>query len=122
MPWTVRRLRFLSPSRPTVGHGDLTAADGADDEPQLTDEQRAALVRAMSTPALTASLERMQRQFRSIAEQVNGQFSQIAEQVSGSFGRAMASQLEPVLRASRIQTSIGESLRPLIEQQLTPES
>lgn len=83
------------------------AADGDDDEPSLTDEQRAALVRAVSTPALTASLERMQRLFRPIAEQVNG-----------SFGRAMAAQLEPVLRASRIQTTIGESLRPLIDQQL----
>lgn len=86
----------------------LTAADGDDGEPRLSEEQRAALVRALSTPALTASLERMQSQFRSIAEQVNG-----------SFGRAVAAQLEPVLRASRIQTSIGESLRPLIAQQLS---
>lgn len=85
----------------------FTAGDGDDDEPSRTGEQRAALVRAVSTPALTASLERMQRQFRPIAEQVNG-----------SFGRAMAAQLEPVLRASRIQTTIGESLRPLIDQQL----
>ena len=82
-------------------------ADGDDGEPRLSDEQRAALLRAISTPALTASLERMQSQFRSIAAQVNG-----------SFGRAVAAQLEPVLRASRIQTSIGESLRPLIAQQL----
>ena len=85
----------------------FTAADGDDGEPRLSDEQRAALLRAISTPALTASLERMQSQFRSIAAQVNG-----------SFGRAVAAQLEPVLRASRIQTSIGESLRPLIAQQL----
>jgi hypothetical protein len=84
-----------------------TAADGDDGQPRLTDEQQAALLRAMSTPALTASLERMQSRFRSIAEQVNG-----------SVGRTVASQLEPVLKASRIQTSIGEGLRPLIEQQL----
>ena len=49
----------------------------------------------------------MQSRFRSIAGQVNG-----------TVGRTVASQLEPVLKASRIQTSIGESLRPLIEQQL----
>ncbi len=83
-------------------------ADGGDgDQPRLTDQQRAALLRAVSTPALTASLERMQTQFGSIAEQVDG-----------SFARAVAAQLEPVLRASGIQTTIGESLRPLIEQQL----
>lgn len=90
-------------SRPMTTY---TGADG-DDEPRLTDEQRAALVRAISTPALTASLERMQRQFRSMADQVNG-----------AFGHTMAAQLGPVLKASRIQTTIGESLRPLIEQQL----
>lgn len=84
------------------------AADGDGDQPGLTDEQQAALLRAMSTPALTASLERMQSRFRSIAKQVNG-----------SVGRTVASQLEPVLKASRIQTSIAESLRPLIEQQLS---
>lgn len=77
----------------------FTAADGDDGEPRLTDAQRAALLRAISTPVLTASLEGMQSQFRSIAAQV-------------------AAQLEPVLMASRIQPSIGESLRPLIEQQL----
>ena len=85
----------------------FTAADGDDGEPRLSDEQRAALLRAISTPALTASLERMQSQFRSIAAQVNG-----------SLGRAVEAELEPVLRALRIQTSIGESLRPLIAQQL----
>ena len=85
----------------------FTAADEDDGEPRLSDEQRAALWRAISTPALTASLERMQSQFRSIAAQVNG-----------SLGRAVAAELEPVLRALRIQTSIGESLRPLIAQQL----
>lgn len=85
----------------------LTAADGDDGRPRLTDEQRAALMRAISTPALTASLERMQSQVRSIAEHVDGQFGQV-----------VAAQLEPVLRAARVHTSIGESLRPLIEQQL----
>ncbi len=83
-------------SQPVV---TFTAADGDDGEPRLTDAQRAALLRAISTPVLTASLEGMQSQFRSIAAQV-------------------AAQLEPVLMASRIQPLIGESLRSLIEQQL----
>jgi len=48
----------------------FTAADGDDGEPRLTDAQRAALLRAISTPVLTASLEGMQSQFRSIAAQV----------------------------------------------------
>ncbi len=84
-----------------------TGADEDDGGLRLTDEQRAALLRAISTPALIASVERMHSQFRSLAEQVNG-----------SFGRAVAAQLEPVLRATRMQTSIGASLRPLTEQQL----
>ncbi|MGP5672595.1 hypothetical protein [Brachybacterium alimentarium] len=75
----------------------FTAASGDDGEPRLTDEQRAAILSAMSTPALTASMERVQSQLRLISEQVNG-----------LVGRAVAAQLEPVLRASRIQTSISE--------------
>lgn len=85
----------------------FTAADGDDDQPRLTDEQRAALLRAISTPAFNASLERIQSHIRSIAEQVNGQWGHLA-----------AAQLEPMLKASRIQMSIGKSLPPLIEQQL----
>lgn len=93
--------------------------DPGDDEPNQTEEQRAALVRAISTPALTESLERFNSQFARMAQQVVGsQFRSIAEQVNGTIGQAFASQLAPVLKASRIQTSIGESLRPLIEQQL----
>ena len=88
----------------------FTAASGDDGEPRLTDEQRAAILSAMSTPALTASLERVQSQLRLISERVNG-----------LVGRAVAAQLEPVLRASRIQTSISESFRPLIEQQLNTQ-
>ena len=76
-----------------------TAAGGDDGEPRLTDAQRAALLRAILTPALTASMERMQSQSRSLAAHV-------------------AAQLEPVVIASRIQTSIVTSVRPLIEQQL----
>lgn len=85
-----------------------TAVGGDDGEPRrLSDEQRAALLRAVSTPALTESLERMQSQLRPIAEQVNG-----------SLSRALAAQLEPVLSTARLQASIRESIRPLIEQQM----
>lgn len=81
--------------------------DDGDDDPGLTKAQRAALVRAFSTPALTLSLERMRSQFSSIAEQVNGQFA-----------RVLAAQLEPVLRLTTMQTSFAESLQPVIKQQL----
>lgn len=84
----------------------LTTADGDDGEPRVVGEQRSALLRAVSTPAFTALLERMQEQLRS------------SDQVNGLLSRAPAVDLEPVLRAAQVQASIGESLRPLIERQL----
>jgi hypothetical protein len=82
--------------------------DPGDDEPRLTEEQRAALVRAFSTPAMTESLERIGRTIRPFVAKINTQCNEV-----------LVAQLEPVLRASAIQMSnIGESLRPLIEQQL----
>lgn len=93
--------------------------DPGGDEPNLTAEQRAALARAISTPELQESIARFNGQLARVAQQITGnQFRSIAEQVKGTIGRAMASQLVPVPRATQIQTSIGEGLRPLIEQQL----
>lgn len=80
--------------------------DDDDDDPGLAEEQRAALVRAFSTPALTLSLERVQSQLSPIAEQVNG------------LGRVLAAQLGPVLRASQIQTSIAADSLQLVSEHL----
>ena len=94
--------------------------DPSDDEPNLTEEQRAAIARAISTPELRESIARFNGQFARIAQQITGnQFRPIAEQVNGTIGKAMAAHLAPALKSSRVQTNFGESLRPLIEAQLS---
>jgi hypothetical protein len=95
-------------------------SDPGDDEPTLTAEQRAALARAISTPALTESIARFNSQFARIAEQVNGgQFRSIAEQVNATIGQALASQLTPALQASGTQVDLVEAFRSIAEAQLS---
>lgn len=94
--------------------------DPSDDEPNLTEEQRVAIAPAISTPEMRESIARFNGQFARMAQQITGnQFRPIAEQVNGTIGKAMAAHLAPALKASRVQTNIGESLRPLIEAQLS---
>lgn len=72
----------------------------------MTEEQRAALVRAFSTPALTSSLEQLRKQIKS---PLAGPFQQLNQQVTAGF----AAQLEPVLKASRLRNeALVKAIQP----------
>jgi len=83
-----------------------TASD--DDQPRLTEEQRAALVRAISTPAFMRSLEQVQ-------EQINRPFAGAFQQLSEQARATIAAQMEPLLRASSLR---NEALLKTIQPQL----
>ena len=87
------------------------SVDGDDDEPGLTEEQRAALVRAFSTPAFTRSMEQLRQQ---ISSPLEGALQQLNQQVTAG----VAAQLEPVLRASRLR---NEALMKAIQPQLSAQ-
>lgn len=92
-PFPVAR-RTYSGTVPT-----FTASVDGDDEPGLTEEQQAALVRADSTPAFTRSMEQLRQQINS---PLTGAFQQLNQQVTAG----VAAQLEPVLRR------LGCGMRP----------
>jgi len=86
----------------------FTASDDDDDQPGLTEEQRAALVRAFSTPAFRRSMEQLREQ---INRPLAGAFQQLNEQAAAN----IAAQMEPVLQASRLR---NEALLKTIQPQL----
>ncbi|UZJ26843.1 hypothetical protein RHODO2019_18345 (plasmid) [Rhodococcus antarcticus] len=89
------------------------SVDGGDDDDDagLTEEQRAALVRAFSTPAFTRSMEQLRQQ---ISSPLEGALQQLNQQVTAG----VTAQLEPVLRASRLR---NEALMKAIQPQLSAQ-
>lgn len=86
----------------------LTASDDGDDGPDLTEEERAAILRVVSTPALTSSLEQLWKQ---INEPLAGALQQLNKQVTAG----LAAQLKPLLKASRLrEEALAKTIQPAL--------
>jgi len=96
-----------SASNYSRGVPTATAADD-DDQPGLTDAQRAALVNAVSTPAFRRSLEQLQ-------EQINRPLAGALQRINEQAAATIAAQMEPVLRASRLQLAAQNQMRAALE-------
>lgn len=93
-----------------------SATDDGDDEPHLTKEQQAALIRALSTPAFTNSLNQLQKQ-------INGPLANALQQLTRPIAADVAAQAIPVLKAFQLQNKAATRVgAPQLLAQVTQQS